>query len=806
MGQVEAVMATLKNAVHHHRRSIWQYLDTHITFTELGEAHRHDFINPHRVTKDQVGLSNILNYPIVDASTVMDRSATDFYLDLESAVAYVQTRMNQSATFVTPGAVSPVNGVTLLTARPRLEATPYTNVYGIPRQHREFRITDADTGKTLFYSSDNDYLAIMTYLADATTYTWSARDVAQDGSVSKWSIPESFQVPSLLVNTPQITLLGADDQATNISPAFVTTPFEAGSSDAVHARTRWSIYQGTLATPVWELVSSVTNLVSVSVPSRVLMPNTAYRIEAVHEGKDRGPSDAGMLAFFTRPVTVTVPYATVQGQVTATSIWPVFDVSARFSVTGDTDEMDRLQANLYQGSRLVWADVFTQEPLRITPTLELAYGQSYQLELRYYSKYYGASEPYTLAFDTTTGGSRGYLADEPQSPTGVGYSAVTLDNQWLETRGKYMRSHFHGETLWALTVTNATVHGVSWAHALNAYLVMATHSDDNRQMFVGCLTTEGEWSDVLVGVDLPPDTGVSSMVYHGLIDGIYHFSADTTVGVCYFTHDPVGVVNQSYLVTPPANTTMSSRFLSVLNNTWVGGWSLQTPMGPRVGLFKLNKSESAVALIAKSFEATAAIQSWGYAVTQRDTVGEYLIVDRGDQSVRLNSSLNIIEIRNVSRYLGGVSDVALLDIDTTSLTRRSLDGIGYNGVGPVRLVNGKADAVKVLTAASGDCVVQSGTIGVTDIRLRMASPEGRPIYVNGFNYDYLTDAIIPDLAGYEWVEHTLHATDDAPYEFDYHTGFQVTPVSLLDTEALLSELTSMTEESGAWEALFSFYQ
>ena len=801
MGQVEATMAALRDTVRRHRRSLRHYLDTHTAFVEKGMAHGYNRNNPHRVSKDQVGLGHLMNYPIADVPTIPD---SDKYMDIEGAIAYVQQRLGQSQAFDVPNITSPMDGETVQSTRPIVEAWGYTNAYGIPRLYREWRLISIDTGETITAQTQTDHWAMDQFLTDNSQYKLSVRDVATDHSASKWSAWSYFTVPVFSVDAPVISSLEPDLNEASLSPTFMTSEFSADSPDAVHQETQWAIYEGNVPDPVWSLTSTASHLLSVSVPTRVLSPSTRYRLEVTHVGVERGASDPGVLMFQTRDVSVTSPIAELRGQDHAASLWPVFDVPPMFEVVGDDAQFVSMEASLYLNDILVWAETYAEEPLQIAPSVTLQYNSDYRLVLVYKAEHYGASDPFELTFTTTTGGSRGYLTDQPVSPVGDGYFAVNPSNTWLESRGNVLRAHTDGDTDWTLALSDTTIHGLAWSVAHDGFLVLYVPTVGSHRLVVGCLGIEGDWKAVLSGVDLPTGTTVDSMTFHGQIDGILRFSATTSSGVCYFTQDPVSGTVSAKLLTSPTGYTAEGRFSTVMGDRLISGLLLTTPTGPEIALMSYNTTTAALAV--RTHTAASAITDWGYGITARDSVNGQLTVDRGDQVCRVGIDLSVLSIVDVARLGQAMPDSGMRSYDRSSLVRRTVADVGYTPAGVIKYTNGTPVSIRSLVGVSDTCTVEHGSVGPNELRLAMKTPDDVRVFVNGFDYDELEGSPIPEMAGFAWEETdltTMTRTSITPMPV---SGFQMVPLSTLDNEDLLIELYLSTTTSTPWETLSGFYQ
>lgn len=798
MGQVEAYMATLKNTVRRHRRSLRHYLDTFKTFTEKGAAHKHDRNNPHDVTKEQLGLGDLENYPIADSSEAVSGSSDNRYLDLDGAITYVGNRLGQSASFEVPLAIQPAEGSVVMSTRPLLVAAPYSNAYGIEREKREFRLTNVDTGEVQILTSTTDNHQVLDYLTDDCSYVWSVRDIAKDGSVSLWSPEASFFVPTFSVNAPLVELLDDSVTDTSLAPVFVTNDFSTESTEGDHVSTVWTIYMGSDPDPVWTLTSNDAHLISVGIPPRVLSSGTEYRMEVIHVGGDRGASDPGILEFKTREVTVAQPIVSLRGIRQAASLWPIFDVPANFTVTGDVDEFLSLDASLYKGDVLVWSNSYDAEPLEVKPDVQLDFDESYRLELTYHAAVHGPSTVTTLGFTTTTGGSRGYMTTDPRDPVEGSQVALGAGGQWLEVRGQRLRSHAQGVVLWNIRMNGGVIHSISWSGALDKFIVTYVPPSGSHRIIAGLLSKEGQWSSILTGIDLPTGTIVKTVVYHGLIDQIHRFSATTTDGVVYFSHDTTTTTR--YLL-PPTGHSIESGFFTAFGDQWVVGVSVSASGVYSSGLVSIDSLTGSTLV-----KDVGTMGDWGQVVSDRNPQQGFASIFRGDQTVKINNSLNILEVTGHSLVSGQESDVNLRYRNPTILTRSTVSDIGFSGIGPTKFLGGVPVEVQRLSGPTEDAGLESWYPGVNEVSLVVSTEADTTLFITGFEYEQLDSGVIPELSDHDWVRSGIHSTTIVPPTTTTVSGYSTVPVPLLSAGSALAELTNLTQTDSQWESLIHFYQ
>lgn len=805
MGQTEATMALLRTAVWQHRRSLWGYLGTHTTHAESGMAHVFDReSNPHHTTKDQVGLGHLENYPIAE---LIAEPRSDRYLDLQGAITMVTSKMGQALIFKTPIPLTPADKVTISTTQPLFSATGYRNAYDIPRAVRRWRVEDMNSDEYWDEETVTDTWVPSHRLKGSSEYRWSVCDVAEDGSRSQWAPWQECKTPAFHVDMPHVSDPDTTGQGSPIAPFFQTSAFSADSPQAEHERTLWTLYQGNDPTPVWSLDSPDAHLTSVSLPDRLLRPDTPYRMEVIHVGRNRGASDPGIREFSTRKVTVSTPYIGLRGQIEAAPPRPVFDIPPRFGVVGDQDTLERVELAMYQGDLLVWSDTYASEPGTVTYPTDLLLGTQYRLTARYVATHYGHSDVFERSFTTTTGGSRGYLSSVPRTPDVPTVSVVAEDNQWLDMRSRQFRSHRYGEVLWSIEVMDIDPFTITWAAALDAYLVLYVPRIGSHRLVVGQLSREGSWTDVLVGVNMPSGTVVSEMVFHGVIDNTYRFSATTSKGVCYFYWEPAGPSKGATLLSLPDTVEAQGRFMTTFGTRWVAGLLLDTPGGPQPALLSHDTATNVTTV--RSYPTTGAVSDWGYRTMVRDVVSGQVIVDRGDQSVRVGSNATMIDVWDLAP-LGELPPFAGLRLSsTTSLVHRISNDIGFGAGGLVRYNSqGNPSELAQLVGPQGPCSVSSGALTADgQWRLHMTTPDGQDIYLQGFDYVRLTEGVIPDLVDYSWTKVDLNQLLHGPETATLLPG-TVSMVGLptLDSTALLDDLRFATTTPPEWDSLVGFHQ
>lgn len=188
----------------------------------------------------------------------------------------------------TPTPAYPLSGQSGVILSPTLQASDYAPLYSSDtRIHRRFEVaasTDTTFNAPFFaINIDSDSVAIDPPLTINQFYIWRCKDVAAFGE-SKWSEVQNFSTTNTTVNTPSISVSGgpSDVPETPIltKSSFGTTP----PGEDTLLSTDWEVRLLTDDTLVWSSYNNTADVMSIQIPSEVLVESTGY----VFRVRDRG--------------------------------------------------------------------------------------------------------------------------------------------------------------------------------------------------------------------------------------------------------------------------------------------------------------------------------------------------------------------------------------------------------------------------------------------------------------------------------------------------------------------------------------
>jgi WD40 repeat protein len=213
-----------------------------------------------------------------------------------SAVVFVSAVADDVNAIRAPEVISP-NGVTDVLLEPTLAGSAYSPIYSVDaRSVREFQLTTfADTGYAapVFTASvDADSVAVTPTLGESTQFRWRCRDIATTGDVSEYSEDAVFTTANIFVNAPTMTVEGSPSSVPE-SPILTTGAFSTSPTEQdTHASTNWIVRLAADDSIVYQSLADTVNLLSIVVPSGILLANTSYKFQVQHIGATQGASAA----------------------------------------------------------------------------------------------------------------------------------------------------------------------------------------------------------------------------------------------------------------------------------------------------------------------------------------------------------------------------------------------------------------------------------------------------------------------------------------------------------------------------------
>lgn len=311
MSRVEDISRALSDSFQEYdttlRRRLGQLRDGQVADAD----HLLDVNGDHEVTKAQVGLSDIENYPVATELVIDEQVDPNHYVDLQGAIHYIRTHLNLGEVVDSGDPIAPIGGMDVNTLRPKLRGGAYFNAYAIARKHRRFQLvlsTGEFSDPMLDVTVTGDDLVLQSDLSNLTEYKWRYKDVSEDDVEGPWK-EAAFRAAYEIVLTPTLTVVGGT-QETPITPTFQASAFAVNTGTDTHVASVWSLYdtQGTLL----ETETKTTGDLTQWTPSTVLSIVTDYRAEVYYTAATYEQSGVAEVSFTTtegviNPPTVTIP-------------------------------------------------------------------------------------------------------------------------------------------------------------------------------------------------------------------------------------------------------------------------------------------------------------------------------------------------------------------------------------------------------------------------------------------------------------------------------------------------------------------
>jgi len=368
--------------------------DTLKTLLNDRDSHLEDQDDPHEVTVEQVGLTNIVNYPIASEVDGRDATRTDAYLDLQGAHAFVRTKLSPISGVEVPTSLLPEENTLLATQSPVLSASAYKEFWGESRLTREFEIAVLGSFFTEIVwsgSANADQIAVDVPLEADTTFEWRCRDVPEHGLPSAWSAAGRFSVPNVSIDAPTVSGL---DGAVALTGASVTASAFQSTPEDTHSATSWRIFEDVEGTQtlVWESLNDTTNLTGISLTGALLDPETTYVLTTQYHGATYGAGSVSSTPFTTTAASVDLPTATLAGPGDPVKIeLPIM------ASTGYQDTLKEIQLTVYQEGVQVQSHTLTSYVTEFTFDPLPLIARATTFEVVYVGDHLGSSATQTLS-------------------------------------------------------------------------------------------------------------------------------------------------------------------------------------------------------------------------------------------------------------------------------------------------------------------------------------------------------------------------------------------------------------------------
>lgn len=813
MGRVEANLADLKYTIRHHTATQGRYLHTLLTFTERGSEHAANPHNPHGTTKDDVGLSELENYPIATNGEVINSSITDRYVDGRGAEYMAAHQVGSRRAFdpVTP--IAPLEGDTVTTTRPTFQASGYRNRYGIHRRHRQIRIVHDTLPGEVIIQANRDTLISDVDLPPTGVLTWQVRDVSLDGASSPWTTPQSVTMAAPYTPTPSVALMDGDPNSTSMTPGFEIVDFPLTAVHGVHNATRWRLYVLTPEeTLVWSSLEEPGHTVSISLPLGVVVPGSEYMLEVEGIASETGRSPTATLGFRVAVHTTPPPTILLEDNPQLTPLTPSFSLTP---FPQGVDVLEEIQCTLYEGANPLWARTYTEVPSIIMIQRRLDYGTTYHLKVRWRGRYYGWSPLATSTFTTLAGGARGFVGSVQQPyPGNDGVWCTTPSHGWVESGQGRTRHHKDGKVQWR------TMHQTD-------HLTRALTSTPSGEVLGLYIPPIGDHRLLMyrIGINGHPDGALCALedvhtstlndpVFHGVWDDVVYFSAlsitDNHQGVILATYRLTDGVLNHIRLTLGDDTILDRSFFTALSDEWFVGLDvtyLNTQGDPQsyasgVGRYKPSLQQVSIRVAHYAPGATpTAPQSLGSRVISVDPVYDHITITRGDECVTFDNSLTLIEWTHlkaehpsgyelplhVGMGWGWRPPVVETAVGSTTLTSAGILMYSEDST-PI--------ALAALCSPTDHARLQYGDVIQNQHKAVMTLPDtpNRYWYLDDIDYETLrVGEVFSENTAYQWTE--------CPVTFTLMTGgwpdsipITLQNVASLDPKALHDTLLSATQD------------
>lgn len=810
-----------------------RYFATMRHHTEAHAKHLASKGNVHGVTLDQLGLDKIHNYPISHPGEALLKHVDDRYMDLESAIVFLQSKIGTGLVFDRPEALSPTGGDTVLTNRPELTATGYGNAYGLERDHRLFMVTDVTTNEKHLWMSQGDSLQIPEDLKDDTLYEWSCSDFAEDGSNSTWSEPERFLVPQYRIHTPTITLVDDDLNDARLAPMFESSAFSVPGGADTHKSTVWTV-KDTFGSTVFTLTSTAPFLTEMAIPVGVLSSDTEYVLSVVYEGEERGYSAPGLLSFKTKVVRVQPPTVGLRSSLQATSLEPTIDVGP-FNVVGDdSDTFEKLELQITNDAgQAVWTHEETGTDRTFLVDVLLDHSTDFELKVRYKGTANGWGAWTVVNFTTMEGGVRGVVTDAAESVYAEGMWSVDSDDTWVEVRGDRWRGRRFDQTLWAkrLTSNRLTIEAITWVATLNRFVVVVDLVQDHRYSVL-TMTREGDWEHCLGVVEVPFGEVMKDPLIHGVVDRQVLFSwlSTTQSGkdrVIYAAYRVVTGDLLAWRLEPDEKTQQYRGAFTLMHGKYFGGFAqdfydnADELVLHASGMWSYEPATGTLNTATQHWDPGADLtellpKHLGLNVYKRSPDTQTFIVSSGDHAQEFNSDL--VPLRRWSfeavRDNGQTVDLSEPDDKITHLGNRVRNRRGVTMAvvsGGVAKLDEDHNPVEVKTLASPTetALFIPGVPGYNNYRftVQLPDPAARLMYVEDAEYNTIDNGeALVFQNEYQWETVTVEKIHEPGRLLNRPVLLDHIPVMVNPYDVLPARIEDDTEtDLYPWTALFPFF-
>ena len=277
-----------------------------------------------------------------------------------------RSKVSGSVKFTTPNVYVKAPTLTVPGSPSNVTPTPTlsTNAFDVSGGSDTHLSTDweilKDSDNSVVWSSyDNttDMLSIdvpLGYLQPNTTYKFKARHKGTVVGASAYTTVVS-KTADIYVEAPVLTVAGTPNSVT-LSPGLSTNAFSVANGTDTHVSTDWEVRLVSTDAIVWSSVADTVNKLSITVPGGTLLPNTAYKFRAKHNGATYGSGQSATITGKTLNIYVNNPTVTVTGAPADVGETPSITTSA-FVVTNGVDvhASTDYEVRLASDDSLVWS-------------------------------------------------------------------------------------------------------------------------------------------------------------------------------------------------------------------------------------------------------------------------------------------------------------------------------------------------------------------------------------------------------------------------------------------------------------------
>lgn len=292
MSELETERQNLRNSVTALRTAIIAHADNLAAIGEENQLHRNNKNNPHNVTKAQLELALVENYPIATTQDMIDGTSLTHYVTPALLPVGFETHGNavvMELDIRPPRNQYPAANASIDVTTPVLKVSSFGFSQLVGTRHPVSKVFEIDLATGDFSSPVitqvvpyyDDYAPTLTA---NTAYKWRCKFIDDQDTHSEWSLPTSFTVLPAKVNKPTVV---APLNATTLEGRVTLqgSAFSVSSGSHVHSATQWEIATDVGFTQVvYQSIDTDTRKTLDA--ARLLVPNTTHYVRVRYKAED----------------------------------------------------------------------------------------------------------------------------------------------------------------------------------------------------------------------------------------------------------------------------------------------------------------------------------------------------------------------------------------------------------------------------------------------------------------------------------------------------------------------------------------